>query len=78
MIRLNFIMKILTLFVCLLGGFTGYLISICSLYFYNKSLKLNKLTFFFITIWFMPFISTVYVNKAPLKIGGFMKTIDQG
>lgn len=77
-ISLNFIIKILTLFVCLLGGLSGYLMSICSLYFYNKSLELNKLTFFFITIWFISFISTVYINKAPLKIGGTIKIIDQG
>jgi len=70
--------KVLTLFVCLLGGLVGYIISICSLFFYNKSLKLKRITSFLIIIWFMPFISTLYITEFPLKLGGLIKTIDQG
>lgn len=77
-ICLPFYLKILTLFVCLVGGVSGYIISNVSLYFFNKSLYYNKMISFFITIWFIPFISTVYIIKLPLKIGLIIKTIDQG
>lgn len=72
------LIKYLTLLVCLSGGLTGYLIAVVSLYFYNKSLNNNKLVSFFSLIWFMPFISTSYIIKFPLKLGGQMKTMDQG
>ena len=32
-------LKILTLFVCIVGGFSGYLIRNVNLYFFNKSLN---------------------------------------
>jgi len=71
--------KLLTLMVCILGGLFGYLISDVSLYFYNKSLNLRKnLIFFFRGIWFIPFISTIFIIKLPLKLGGLIKIIDQG
>lgn len=70
--------KILTLFVCLIGGGAGYLISNVNLYFINKSLIINKLSCFFIIIWFIPYISTVLVNNQPLKIGFTIKILDQG
>lgn len=77
-ISLTIRIKIITIFVCLLGGFSGYLISIGSLYFYNKSLKLNKFIIFFINIWFIPFLSTTFIIKIPLKLGSIIKIIDQG
>lgn len=77
-ICLTFIIKIITLLVCLIGGIIGYLVSNVSLYFYNKSLYYNKIISFFIIIWFIPFISTIFVIKIPLKIGLSMKIIDYG
>jgi NADH-ubiquinone oxidoreductase chain 5 len=77
-ICLPVVLKFLTLFVCILGGLIGYLISFVSLFFYNKSLNNNKLISFFRIIWFIPFISTVYIRSLPLKIGGIIKFIDQG
>nr|QWX90405.1 NADH deshydrogenase subunit 5 [Bradysia impatiens] len=78
MISLNFYMKMFTLIVCFMGGISGYLMSLCSLYFYNKSLFLINTSTFFMTMWFMPFLSTIYINKFPLYVGGLMKISDQG
>lgn len=77
-ISLTFTIKSLTLFICLLGGLSGYFISIRPLLYFNKSLKFNKLIIFVISIWFMPIISTFSVIKLPLYIGRTMKIIDQG
>ncbi len=71
-------LKILTLLVCLMGGVIGYIISNVSLFFFNKSLHINQLVSFFITMWFMPFLSTIIIIKLPLKTGGALKFIDQG
>jgi len=70
--------KILILFVCVLGGLLGYFVSLVALYFYNKSLNNNNLVSFFIIIWFIPVIFTVFVTKFPLKTGELIKLIDQG
>lgn len=77
-ICLPFSIKILTLIICTIGGIFGYIISSTSLFFFNKSLYLNKTTYFFISIWFMPFISTLFLIKLPLKAGSMIKSIDQG
>lgn len=50
MICLPIYLKLLTLFVCIIGGGTGYLVSSVSLFFFNKSLHFNKLISFFILI----------------------------
>lgn len=71
-------LKLLTLLVCLIGGFVGYFISLSSLFFYNKSLNLNKLIWVVRLMWFLPFINTIGVIKIPLKLGRLIKTIDQG
>ena len=55
-------LKLLTICVCIIGGLFGYIISDCSFYFLNKSLKLNYLTWFIRNIWFLPTISTIYIN----------------
>nr|QOV03273.1 NADH dehydrogenase subunit 5 [Hydrellia maura] len=71
--------KLLTLFVCILGGLLGYLISMVSLYFYNKSLNSYYLTLFFSSMWFMPYISTYGIIKHPLYLGSMVvKSFDQG
>lgn len=71
-------LKLLTLIVCVIGGFSGYIISEVSLFFFNKALANNKLVFFFSIIWFIPFISTINLIKLPLKVGAIIKTVDQG
>nr|AIV00392.1 NADH dehydrogenase subunit 5 [Aedes notoscriptus] len=79
MICLPFFMKMLTLFVCIMGGLMGYLISNVKLFFYNKSLVYYNVSFFSGSMWFMPVISTMGVVKWPLILGMYSyKIFDQG
>lgn len=78
-ICLPFYIKILTLFVCILGGVIGYLISNVRLFFFNKSLVFYNFSFFSGSIWFIPVVSTIGVIKWPLILGIYSyKTFDQG
>lgn len=78
-ICLPFELKLLTLFVCLLGGISGYLISNVSLIFENKALNYYSIRNFIGTIWFLPIISTLGVINYPLKSGIIiLKRFDQG
>ncbi|RCK67897.1 hypothetical protein DT076_19000 [Desertihabitans brevis] len=43
---LPFYLKLLTLFVCIVGGLTGYLISNVSLFFLNKALNNYNSSYF--------------------------------
>nr|QPO06788.1 NADH dehydrogenase subunit 5 [Anopheles funestus-like sensu Spillings et al. (2009)] len=79
MICLPLDMKLLTLFVCLLGGFIGYLLSNVGLFFINKALYYYNFTNFVGSMWFMPVISTLGVVNYPLKLGLYSyKSFDQG
>jgi len=78
LIVLPYKLKFLTLIVCILGGIIGYYLSLTSLYFYNKSLNINYIINFLSIMWFIPFISTLFIFKFPLKIGGLIKYTDQG
>nr|QLY90234.1 NADH dehydrogenase subunit 5 [Simulium lundstromi] len=79
MICLPIYYKNLTLFVCLVGAFSGYLMSNVSLFFNYKSLTNYLLTFFTGSMWFMPMISTLGVIKFPLNVGfKTLKSFDQG
>nr|QUE26647.1 NADH dehydrogenase subunit 5 [Ilythea japonica] len=72
--------KLLTLFVCILGGLIGYLISMMTnLYFLNKSLEMYLSSLYFSGMWFMPYISTYLIVKYPLNFGNIViKSFDQG
>nr|QNJ33948.1 NADH dehydrogenase subunit 5 [Medetera sp. Qilemoge-2020] len=79
MVCLPPMLKLLTLMVCLLGGFAGYLISNVKFYFYNKSFIFLKMSSFLGMMWFMPYISTYGINKYPLLVGGLTySAVDQG
>nr|QPO06398.1 NADH dehydrogenase subunit 5 [Anopheles vaneedeni] len=79
MICLPLDMKLLTLFVCLLGGFIGYLLGNVGLFFINKALYFYNFTNFVGSMWFMPVISTLGVVNYPLKLGLYSyKSFDQG
>nr|WGM80968.1 NADH dehydrogenase subunit 5 [Homoneura picta] len=79
MVCLPWYLKLLTLFVCVMGGLFGYLISNVSFYFLNKSLNNYSLSLFFGSMWFMPYISTYGLIKSPLMVGGLVnKSFDQG
>nr|YP_010276171.1 NADH dehydrogenase subunit 5 [Ptecticus tenebrifer]UCU06676.1 NADH dehydrogenase subunit 5 [Ptecticus tenebrifer]UHY39286.1 NADH dehydrogenase subunit 5 [Ptecticus tenebrifer] len=72
-------LKMLTLFVCILGGLMGYLISNVSFYFVNKSLNMYLISYFSGSMWFMPYISTYGIINYPLNIGKLSyKGMDQG
>nr|YP_010239093.1 NADH dehydrogenase subunit 5 [Senotainia albifrons]QTF74340.1 NADH dehydrogenase subunit 5 [Senotainia albifrons] len=72
-------LKLLTLFVCVLGGFSGYLVSHISLFFFNKSLMSYNFSFFLGSMWFMPYFSTYGIMYYPLNLGmNVMKSFDQG
>nr|YP_010693198.1 NADH dehydrogenase subunit 5 [Zeugodacus triangularis]WCB98483.1 NADH dehydrogenase subunit 5 [Zeugodacus triangularis] len=76
---LPFQLKLLTLFVCILGGLLGYLISNVSLFYFNKSLNNYLSSYYFGSMWFMPYISTYGVINYPLSLGGMIyKSFDQG
>nr|AVM85125.1 NADH dehydrogenase subunit 5 [Anopheles gambiae] len=79
MICLPLEMKLLTLFVCIVGGLIGYLISDVKLFFTNKALYFYNFTNFVGSMWFMPVISTLGVINYPLKLGLYSyKSFDQG
>nr|AMN09049.1 NADH dehydrogenase subunit 5 [Rhipidia chenwenyoungi] len=79
MICLPMMLKLLTLFVCIMGGLFGYLISMVSLLFYNKSLNYYKMSNFSGSMWFMPIISTYGIIYYPLLFGmNTIKSFDHG
>nr|YP_009487570.1 NADH dehydrogenase subunit 5 [Anopheles peryassui]AWB98128.1 NADH dehydrogenase subunit 5 [Anopheles peryassui] len=79
MICLPFNLKMLTLFVCILGGLVGYLMSNVQLFFINKALYYYNFTNFVGSMWFMPIISTIGIINYPLKLGLYSyKSFDQG
>nr|YP_010446953.1 NADH dehydrogenase subunit 5 [Chyliza bambusae]UTM10318.1 NADH dehydrogenase subunit 5 [Chyliza bambusae] len=79
MICLPYYLKYLTLFVCILGGLMGYLMSMVSLYFVNKSFSNYLMSLFLGSMWFMPYISTYGLISFPLKLGkSVIMSFDQG
>nr|WKU83826.1 NADH dehydrogenase subunit 5 [Brachypalpus oarus] len=78
-ICLPYYLKFMTLFVCIIGGLCGYLMSKISLFFINKSLNNYFISVFVGSMWFMPYISTYGIINYSLKIGmNVLKNFDQG
>nr|UEK75617.1 NADH dehydrogenase subunit 5 [Epistrophe bashanensis] len=78
-ICLPFYLKYMTLFVCIVGGLVGYLISNMSLFMMNKALNKYYISVFASSMWFMPYMSTYGIINSPLKIGmNVVKNFDQG
>jgi NADH-ubiquinone oxidoreductase chain 5 len=72
-------LKYLTLVVCVVGGFSGYIIRNVSFYFFNKSLNFYLFRFLNIAMWFMPVLSTLGIVKFPLTLGfNSIKSFDHG
>nr|WPN85819.1 NADH dehydrogenase subunit 5 [Caiusa sp.] len=72
-------LKLLTLFVCIVGGLMGYMISNISLFFYNKALNNYNSSYFLGSMWFMPYISTYGIINYSLMVGNMVvKSFDQG
>nr|WGT92247.1 NADH dehydrogenase subunit 5 [Cerapanorpa nanwutaina] len=79
MICLPIYLKLMALFVSILGGWFGYEISKFSLSWSMKSLNLYTVSVFMGSMWNMPIISTIMINYHPLKLGQLIiKSGDQG
>nr|WKU84112.1 NADH dehydrogenase subunit 5 [Rhinoprosopa nasuta] len=79
MICLPYYMKYMTLFVCIMGGLMGYLISNVSLFMNNKSLNNYYISMFVGSMWFMPYISTYGILNYSMKMGmNVAMNFDQG
>nr|YP_009741995.1 NADH dehydrogenase subunit 5 [Opisina arenosella]QID76974.1 NADH dehydrogenase subunit 5 [Opisina arenosella] len=79
MIYLSFNMKMMVVYVSLLGGLLGYIISTMSIYSENKFLMFYNLSNFLSMMWFMPNLSTYGLNYNFLNMGqNLLKNIDMG
>nr|QZZ24839.1 NADH dehydrogenase subunit 5 [Thitarodes sp.] len=79
MIYLSFNMKLLIIYVSLMGGMLGFVISKMKIYSLNKSIMFYKVSLFLSMMWFMPMLSTFGVNYYSLMFGQKMiKNIDMG
>nr|YP_010947287.1 NADH dehydrogenase subunit 5 [Promustilia yajiangensis]WGO62290.1 NADH dehydrogenase subunit 5 [Promustilia yajiangensis] len=58
MIYLPFNLKLMVIYVTILGGLLGYLVSNMKIYSLNKFLITYKMSNFLSSMWFMPFLST--------------------
>nr|YP_010287618.1 NADH dehydrogenase subunit 5 [Orybina regalis]UKT61949.1 NADH dehydrogenase subunit 5 [Orybina regalis] len=79
MIYLPFNMKMMVIYVSLLGGMMGYMISNMQMYSINKFMLTYNLSNFLCLMWFMPSLSTYGLSYYFLKMGQKMlKNIDMG
>nr|YP_010321631.1 NADH dehydrogenase subunit 5 [Glyptotendipes tokunagai]UKO31624.1 NADH dehydrogenase subunit 5 [Glyptotendipes tokunagai] len=79
MVCLPLFLKLLTLMICLIGGFIGFLISNISFFTFNKSLNYYLFSFFSSSMWFMPSLSTIGVVYYPISFSfKLFKNLDQG
>nr|QCF39587.1 NADH dehydrogenase subunit 5 [Zeuzera multistrigata] len=79
MIYLPLNMKFMVLYIMLLGGYLGYLISNMNLYSINKFLYTYNFSNFLSLMWFMPSLSTYGLNYFFLNFGkNLLKNIDMG
>nr|WPY71337.1 NADH dehydrogenase subunit 5 [Gampsocera sp.] len=79
MICLPIYLKLLTLFVCIIGGLLGYMISNVKIYFLNKSFLYYFSSYFLGSMWFMPYISTYGIINYSLNYGFLViKSFDYG
>nr|YP_009164787.1 NADH dehydrogenase subunit 5 [Neoneuromus tonkinensis]AKA94239.1 NADH dehydrogenase subunit 5 [Neoneuromus tonkinensis] len=79
LIVLPLIMKLMTLLVSLIGMWIGYELSKFKLNWKLNSLKTYGMSSFLGSMWFMPILSTKFINSYFLKLGYLIiKSIDQG
>nr|YP_010491911.1 NADH dehydrogenase subunit 5 [Oraesia emarginata]UWM92697.1 NADH dehydrogenase subunit 5 [Oraesia emarginata] len=79
MIYLPFNLKMMVIYVSLIGGVLGYLISNMKIYSLNKFLKTYNLSSFLCLMWFMPNLSTYGVSYYFLNFGqNLLKIVDMG
>nr|YP_008081081.1 NADH dehydrogenase subunit 5 [Ctenoplusia agnata]AGG10921.1 NADH dehydrogenase subunit 5 [Ctenoplusia agnata] len=79
MIYLPFNMKMMVIYVSIMGGILGYLISNMKIYSINKFILMYNMSSFLSMMWFMPNLSTYGVNYYFLNYGqNLLKNIDLG
>nr|YP_007026040.1 NADH dehydrogenase subunit 5 [Spodoptera exigua]AFQ31565.1 NADH dehydrogenase subunit 5 [Spodoptera exigua]QTZ20373.1 NADH dehydrogenase subunit 5 [Spodoptera exigua] len=79
MIYLPMNLKMMVIYVSLIGGLLGYFISNMKIYSVNKFLKTYNLSNFLCLMWFMPNLSTYGLSYYFLNMGQFLlKNIDMG
>nr|YP_010417093.1 NADH dehydrogenase subunit 5 [Sympis rufibasis]USC54680.1 NADH dehydrogenase subunit 5 [Sympis rufibasis] len=79
MIYLPFNLKMMVIYVSIMGGLLGYLISNMKIYSVNKFLMTYNLSNFLCLMWFMPNLSTYGVSYNFLNFGQILlKNIDMG
>nr|YP_010327019.1 NADH dehydrogenase subunit 5 [Melanchra persicariae]UNP54282.1 NADH dehydrogenase subunit 5 [Melanchra persicariae] len=79
MIYLPFNLKMMVIYVSLIGGFMGYLISNMNIYSINKFIMTYNLSIFFCMMWFMPNLSTYGLSYYFLNFSqNLLKNIDLG
>nr|YP_011004684.1 NADH dehydrogenase subunit 5 [Yunleon longicorpus]WPT28324.1 NADH dehydrogenase subunit 5 [Yunleon longicorpus] len=79
MICLPFLLKLMALIVSVMGGLLGYEIFQFKISWQLSNLINYKITNFLGNMWFMPVISTTYMNYNSLKLGySITKSVDQG
>nr|QRW36326.1 NADH dehydrogenase subunit 5 [Hydroporus despectus] len=72
-------MKLMTLLVCMIGGWMGYEISKFFIMWNSKTLFFYNLSFFLGYMWFLPNLSTFFINFTPLMMSfNLYKNFDQG
>nr|YP_010439611.1 NADH dehydrogenase subunit 5 [Bastilla crameri]UTC33507.1 NADH dehydrogenase subunit 5 [Bastilla crameri] len=79
MIYLPFNMKMMVIYVSIIGGLMGYLVSNMEIYSVNKFLMTYNLSNFLCMMWFMPNLSTYGLSYYFLSFGQkLLKNIDMG
>nr|YP_009632252.1 NADH dehydrogenase subunit 5 [Paralithodes platypus]ASS30838.1 NADH dehydrogenase subunit 5 [Paralithodes platypus] len=79
MICMSLSIKMLTLFISVVGGALGYLLNMMTIDYKLKSFSIYNLVVFMGSMWFMPFISTLNFSKNSLMSGAsFYKLCDKG
>nr|USF17463.1 NADH dehydrogenase subunit 5 [Junonia evarete occidentalis] len=79
MIYLSFNMKMMVIYVSLVGMLLGYIISNMGIYSMNKFIMTYNLSIFLTMMWFLPGLSTYMMNYSFLSLGQkLLKNIDMG
>nr|YP_010326928.1 NADH dehydrogenase subunit 5 [Ambulyx liturata]UNP54185.1 NADH dehydrogenase subunit 5 [Ambulyx liturata] len=79
MIYLPFNLKMMVIYVSLMGGFLGFLVSNMNIYSMNKFIMTYNLSNFLCLMWFMPSLSTYGLNYYFLNFSqNLLKIIDMG
>nr|YP_010952509.1 NADH dehydrogenase subunit 5 [Neogurelca himachala]WMQ52764.1 NADH dehydrogenase subunit 5 [Neogurelca himachala] len=79
MIMLPFHLKMMVIYVSIMGGLIGFMVSNMNIYSLNKFMKTYSLSSFMCLMWFMPNLSTYGLSYYFLNYGqNLLKNIDMG